>query len=299
MPRPIPHTTHPRWPDRPEGRFSSTVRTDSPDGCAIGLLGLPDDTGVKLNKGRPGAADGPAAFRRALSRYGVAKPDDRDWPAVYDAGDVQPAGADARSLPETHDRVTEAAGALLDRGLLPVAIGGGHDLTFPLVRALAERVKPLEVAYFDPHLDVREELGSGMPFRAIIERCAVKAVHNFGIADLVTSNEHFTWFSHNGGRIHQDEKYWELFEARGPALAVSFDLDLLDASAAPGVSAMNPCGWTSREAEAAVYAAGRAARVRCFDIMELNPAHDPDGRTARLAAHLFLRFLWGYTERAP
>ena len=50
----------------PAGRFAGTIRHDSPDGCAIALLGLPDDTGVGLNNGRPGAKDGPAAFRAAL-----------------------------------------------------------------------------------------------------------------------------------------------------------------------------------------------------------------------------------------
>ena len=65
----------------------------------------------------------------------------------------------------------------------------------------------------------------------------------------------------------------------------------------PGVSALNPAGWTVRDAEAWVRACGADPRVRCFDIMELNPAHDPDGRTARVAAHLFLTFLASFAQR--
>ena len=41
----------------------------------------------------------------------------------------------------------------------------------------------------------------------------------------------------------------------------------------------------------------RSPHIRCFDIMELNPAFDPDGRTARLAAHLFLSFLRDFAKR--
>ncbi|HND60953.1 MAG TPA: hypothetical protein PLB90_05695, partial [Opitutaceae bacterium] len=71
----VPHTRPGRWP-RPisTARFAATIRRDSPRGCAVALLGLPDDTGVKLNGGRPGAAGGPTAFRAALARYGVADP---------------------------------------------------------------------------------------------------------------------------------------------------------------------------------------------------------------------------------
>jgi arginase family enzyme len=52
-----------------------------------------------------------------------------------------------------------------------------------------------------------------------------------------------------------------------------------------------------REVERLIRSAGRNAAVRCFDIMELNPRFDPVGRTARLAAHMFLTFLRGLRER--
>jgi len=80
---------------------------------------------------------------------------------------------------------------------------------------------------------------------------------------------------------------------------VSFDLDVLDAAHAPGVSAPNPAGWSTREAERAVLACGADARVRCFDLMELCPTHDEGDRTARVAAHLFLAFLAGFAARRP
>lgn len=84
---------------------------------------------------------------------------------------------------------------------------------------------------------------------------------------------------------------------RAKNLFVSFDLDVLDAAHAPGVSALNPAGWNVREAGAWVRACGADKRVRCFDLMELNPRFDADGRTARIAAHLFLTFLSGFAQR--
>jgi len=257
----LPNTSAPPWPgDTPAGRFASTIRTDSSDGCAIALLGLPDDTGVRLNNGRTGAAGGPKAFRAALARYGAADSAVGPLPRVFDAGDVMPTG----SLEKTHERVTEATTALLERGLFPIAIGGGHDLTYPFVRAVAAKHPKLAGIYFDAHLDVRATAGSGMPFRRLVEDCGVSALHLHGFRPLVNSLEHLDWFRAHGGRTHPENAKVVLPKAKN--LFVSFDLDVLDA-------------------------------VRCFDLMELNPAHDPDGRTARAAAHLFLSFLQGFAQR--
>lgn len=289
----IPHTVPGRWPDAiASSRFASRIRRDSPAGCRIAILGLADDLGVRLNSGRPGAKEGPTAFRGALARYGVAEPYGWDWPAVFDAGDIVPAeGADEAALHETHRRVTEATRAILDLGLFPVGIGGGHDLTFPFVRAVAERLKPAKLAgvYFDAHLDVRETVGSGMPFRRLVDDCGVGPLDVHGVDEYANSREHREWFTKRGGRVNPAAKAL----APNGDLFVSVDLDVLDASHAPGVSAINPAGWSVPELEGRLRSLGTLAkeRVHCLDIMELDPAHDVDGRTARVAARLFLRVL--------
>jgi len=272
-------------------RFSESLLRADPAGCCVALLGLADDLGVRLNGGRPGAARGPEAFRTALARYGTANPPGIRWPSVHDAGDVAP-GAD---LDETHRRVTCATAELLERGLLPVAVGGGHDLTLAFVRAVAERTpEPLTGIYLDAHLDVRAEEGSGMPFRGLVELCGVRALHVRGLDPFSNSAEHMAWFRAHGG---SDEGFGPLDEWPDGPLFVSLDLDVIDQAHAPGVSAMNPAGWLPGRAEVWARAAGRHPRVRCFDIMELSPPHDEGGRTARLAARLFLAFLAGVAER--
>jgi len=292
----VPHVQAGTWPDRTAGRFASLVRTDRADGCRIALLGMPDDTGVRLNGGRVGAKEGPTAFRAALSRLGAATPGGFAWPGVFDAGDIAPAGDD---LDRTHRRVTEAAGALIDAGLLPVGVGGGHDLTFAFARAAAERAEGLNGVSFDPHLDVRERPGSGMPMRALIERCGVRRVDLFGFSPIVNSAEHAGWFAAHGGHVQERAELRTVLAHGGSPLFVTFDLDVIDMAHAPGVSAMNPAGWSATEAAAAVREVGRCPRVACFDIMELNPVTDEGGRTARLAAWLFLEFLRGIAEREP
>ena len=68
-------------------------------------------------------------------------------------------------------------------------------------------------------------------------------------------------------------------------------------SFAPGVSAVNPMGVTPAIAASVAEQAGSNPMVRHFDIMELSPTHD-DGRTARLAALLFIHFLAGFERRS-
>ncbi len=287
----IPHCSSPSWPsDLSDAQFASTLMTKNPDRCSVAIIGLPDDTGIKLNHGRPGAKEGPSAFRKQLALYGSSQPIGIHWPSVFDAGDVQPAS----DIHETHDRVTQAVSALLDLGLFPIGIGGGHDLTFPFVRAVAARYSPMTGVYFDAHLDVREQTGSGMPFRKLIEDCGVKELHVHGLDPSANSREHVRWFASHGGHVDRfvPEDPWPDGD-----LFVSFDMDVINQADAPGVSAMNPCGWSPRTAEAWVLAAGTNPRVRCFDIMELSPPHDESERTARLAAFLFLTFLRGFAAR--
>jgi formiminoglutamase len=289
MPPVVPHTRSFDWPALApvSGRFAHRLIDATPVAGAVALLGVPDDTGVCLNGGRPGAAAGPAAFRSALARLGAAEPAGAPWPAVWDAGDVEPAG----SLHATHARVSAAVGALLEAGMVPVVIGGGHDASFAAVRPLAERHGPrLAGVYFDAHLDVRPQDGSGMAFRRLVQDCGVSELHLHGFRTMVNTREHLAWFIGHGGRVHRDRSPVMLPIAPNE-LFVSFDLDVLDMAFAPGVSAANPSGWTPHNAEEWVHACGADPRVHYFDLMELCPAHDEGGRTARLAAHLFLTFV--------
>lgn len=314
----IPHVTPPLWPETRPGRFASAILRNSSellDGaeareaigkCRVALLGMPDDTGVAMNNGRIGAREGPNALRAALARYGAAIPmaeapgpgrPETPYPHVFDVGNIVP----SEDIHETHARVTEAVEAILDLGLLPIGIGGGHDLTFPFVRAVARRFAPMSGVYLDAHLDVRAEVGSGMPFRRLVEECGVGGLTCIGVDPLANTHEHYEWFISHGGRLAEPgdaAPYASPGAGGGEHYFVSLDLDVLDAAYAPGVSAMNPCGLTPQQVASLVRAAGRSPLVRCFDIMELCPTHDEGGRTARLAARMLLEFLRGFAERA-
>ncbi|MFM9957944.1 MAG: formimidoylglutamase [Phycisphaerales bacterium] len=325
----LPNTQPGVWPAIGAGRFASGISRDDAAGCRVCLVGLPDDLGVRLNNGRPGAKEGPTAFRAALARYGTA------WDAegeleldvkVFDAGDVTPApGDDAAALLKTHARVTEALLAVHAAGMVPVCVGGGHDLTFPTVRALAmargDMTGPLGGINVDAHLDVRETVGSGMPFRALIEGGFVdpRKFTVVGAGLFANTKEHHQWLTSRGARVLGVEGVMEYGVSDADTFArsmrkaaigssqrlgtgfVSIDLDSIDASYAPGVSAMNPMGLSVRQVEQIAREAGEHPAVRHFDLMELSPPNDKPagaGMTARIAALLFLSFVRGFAERA-
>ena len=205
------------------------------------------------------------------------------------------------------------------RGCSPSPSGGGHDLTFPFVRAVSDSVRTKDAGaslagvYFDAHLDVRETAGSGMPFRRLIEDCRVSPLLLAGFNPLVNSREHVDWFLENGGEIADADWMFDLDHSGdddtppllGPLegtdnIFCSFDLDVLDGACAPGVSAVNPAGISVQDAARAVFLVAGDPRLRCLDFMELCPPHDDQrppgevaGRTARVAAHLFLHALMG------
>jgi formiminoglutamase len=313
----IPHVAPPIWPTPlRQGRFASTIVLNTPElsedkhaaplvkKCRVALLGIPDDTGVDLNHGRTGAKGGPAAFRAALAKYGVASPaDERDdapaYPRVFDAGDIVIGG----DIHETHDRITEATLALLEMGLFPIAVGGGHDCTFAFVRGVARAFGVLAGVYFDAHLDVRPQLGSGMPFRALMDGGFASNLTCIGANPFANTREHADYFKSRGGIIHayaesvQPPCITQRLDLAGGRAFASLDMDVFDAAYAPGVSAANPRGASPANIDALLESAAIHPAVRCFDIMELNPAFDVDGRTARLAAHMFLVFLRGYAAR--
>ncbi len=350
----IPHCKPGVWPDAiAPSRFAAHILQSTPATARVALLGLPDDLGVKLNNGRVGAAQGPAAFRAALAKYGVADPDPRElfdslfgrdyaikqqkqnpdyrntpaFPRVFDAGDIIPAhGADETALHETHKRVSEASEALVKLGLFPIAIGGGHDLTYAFVRGVIrglddladaaqdkiKRSKPLHrmlnwCLYFDAHLDYRETVGSGMSFRKLKEEEITHRSIIAGFNPLVNSIKHTSDFMHDSAVILNDDWRESLSSKKSPwekhfpapgRIVCSFDMDVLDQSVAPGVSAMNPCGISVDTASKAIAAITRNPSLCCLDFMELSPPHDEGGRTARVAAHLFLVALAGLMQGA-
>lgn len=334
MPPSIPHTTPATWPNLRPGSVADQLGSGcrglsaakaAPDSSStpVALLGLPDDTGVSLNNGRPGAAQGPGAFRAALARFGNPFDAAHDSPLTtrfFDAGDIicsDHSDSETR-LHHNHDRASEAIEALQTAGFVTVGIGGGHDGTFAFARGLARHLLQnnhnnpaarIAGINLDPHLDVRETTGSGMPFRQLIEQSLLDPARfvELGSGRFNNSRAHIDYLSSRNSHpvtidrlladpaCAIDHAFDTAFDSGTPGF-VTIDLDAIDGCFAPGVSAVNPMGVTPAIAAAVAERAGETSAVLHFDIMELSPPHD-DGRTARIAALLFIHFLAGFERR--
>ena len=271
----------------------------------MALVGFPSDEGVRRNGGRTGAAEAPAAIRRALF---AMTPDARD-PAPFvalleraaDLGDVEVSG----DLEADQSRLADVVGGLLRRGVVPILLGGGHETAFGHFLGHVEAGQAVGALNWDAHADVRplnDGRGhSGSPFRQMLD-------HESGLCTGYSVAGLLPWrvaAAHAHAVRQRGEAVWaeDLTADRaaalvasldGPTLA-SFDLDALDA--APGVSAPGVGGLAVAVWLRAAEACGRSEQVRSLDVVELNPRHDPDGRTATLAALTVWHALRGLAGR--
>jgi formiminoglutamase len=271
------------------------------------IIGFPVDEGVLRNGGREGASAGPEEIRRWLHRL---TPDARSLPQhilllkrTIDAGDIR-VDSDLAVLQE---RLGEVVGSVLEQGAVPIVLGGGHETAFGHFLGYAKAGIDVHIANIDAHLDVRPLKDglphSGSPFRQALEHESGRCVRYsaVGLNPASVSHEHLAYASRHGRCIWRDEVRLESAAsvfAYGSDVMATFDLDAVSADIAPGVSALNPDGLDARTWLAAAEAAGRAQSVRSFDLCELNPRFDVDGRTARLAALTVWHFLRGLALRS-
>jgi len=274
----------------------------------IVIIGFPSDTGVRVNRGRVGAAKAPDRIRQFL--YSLA-PDAENFDAfsdllknTLDCGDLIIKG-DLASDQESLALVVEH---YIKKGAIPVVIGGGHETFFGHFLGFVKAGKAVHILNWDAHLDVREFVDgaphSGSMFRQALlhDRKLCKGYQVAGAQRHSVAKDHLDFVrAHNGDVIWNEQLQTDLIsevytELAGPTM-VSFDIDAVDSSHAPGVSApavngISPYLWLF-----AARLAGESGRVASFDIVEVNPEFDQDNRTSRLAAVTIWEFFRGTALR--
>jgi agmatinase len=261
------------------------------------LIGLPYDASSSYLRG---AADAPPVIRDALW-----SPSANSWTelgvdigaegVITDAGDLEL----ARCSPADARRAIEHAIArLLAIGARPVALGGDHSVTYPILRAVRPHAPRLTIVHFDAHPDLYDAF-EGDPYS---HACPFARVMQEGLADRLVQ---VGIRAMNGHQRAQAQRFGvEVVEMRhltdafrvvsDTPLYVSIDVDALDPAFAPGVSHREPGGLTVRQLLSLVQSLG--APVVAADLVELNPRNDPSGVSAMAAAKI-LRELLGVMLR--
>lgn len=282
------------------------------------LIGIPDHQGVVHVGGRIGSARGPSVFRTCFARL---KGRDPVQSTLHECGDVRPISTDIES---NHNSAADLICNGHRASGLSVVVGGGHDhgyshllgihraLEHELTKKLGDHAHPEKIKLgcinIDAHLDVRKPspwVTSGSPFYLAIESkiLSPKNFLEFGIQSHCNQSDLWAYVeSHkikvvpfedlrHGKAITQFKAALKKLSASCDAIVISLDLDAVSESFAPGVSAPQAEGFSSTDILEMMEYAGEDPQVVSLGVFELNPEHDIDHRTARLAATAVYHFV--------
>jgi len=280
-------------------RLGETVQTD-PESYAeanVVILGCPQDEGVRRNKGRIGAAQAPDEIRRTLYKF---VPPDNDTLRLFDAGNT----IIQDTLEETHAIHSQIVEQIIKDGKKIVSLGGGNDVSYPDCSGLAKAVDSVLAINVDAHFDVRadEIRNSGTPYRQLLEEGFIKGENFYEVGSmpmvnspvyrdyLLEKNAHIIGLETIQSQgVHQ--VFAKILENDSETIFLGLDMDVVNVSYAPGVSAVNPLGLTAYEFCQIAAIVGADKRTRIFEITEFNPTYDIDSHTARLATAAIHTFL--------
>jgi len=263
------------------------------------------DAGLARRLGVGGDADGLRDLGDLVARE-VERTPGRD-PGVALCAEVERFSLELRGAVE----------AALARGALPCVLGGDHSLGAATQAAVGRHARrlgwePPGIIWIDAHTDsnTMETTPSGNlhgmmlaavhgldvpPFRQVVEgglRDPARTVF-VGARDIdegeheivrrlgcrvITPDE-----IRRRGSLAVAEEALAIAGGRDGRVSVSFDLDSLDPSVAPGVDCLVDGGLVWAEAESLLRRIGRHAGVTAIEVVEVNPEADRDGQTARLA----------------
>lgn len=282
------------------------------------FIGFPTDEGSGW---LPGVRFGPRAIREMSLRFASCNTGGRPgfWDIdsgvrylehevankrIVDCGDVDV----IYTRPDTTwDKGTEAIRQILDAGATPIVAGGDHAATFSVARAFEH---DFQLVHFDAHIDYQSysfgiQHAHGNPIRKVKELPNVRSITQVGIRSFRTSEEDYLDSVADGNFVLSTKRVQAggvgtVLDTLRPDLPVyvSVDLDVLDASLAPGVSCPEPSGFAYDELRDVMSGIADHFDVCALDIVELNPMVDnPSKSTAFLGTQLMVEFMGHVAQR--
>lgn len=277
---------------------STLIKSSGP---TIALLGYSCGAGVQRNHGRIGTKAGP----ETIKTY-IGKMPNHLHPDVHflDCGTIECDDGDMEAAQNTLSRKTTQ---LLERNAFPILLGGGHDIAYGHYNGIRNHIgndKTIGIINFDAHFDLRpNENGnnSGTPFFQIAQDCktnhtdfkylclGIREDGNDRISFENANNMGVEWIDIRAfNMLHLDNVLNTVhqFIDEVDFLYVSIDLDGFSSAYAPGVSSPSPMGYSPDIVLESLNSIINSKKLISVDVAEMNPTHDIDNQTAKLAASL-------------
>uniref|UniRef100_UPI004047DDB2 agmatinase n=1 Tax=Yoonia sp. TaxID=2212373 RepID=UPI004047DDB2 len=285
--------------------FMRLPQVDSAKGLNVGFIGVPMDIGTSW---RSGTRMGPKQLREqsAMIRpYNI-----QTGAAPFDAlecADLGDVAINTFSLSDTIRLITEAYDAHLKYDFVPMSLGGDHSMTLPILRSMARKHGPLALVHVDAHADVNDEMFGerethGTVFRRAYEEGLIvpEMVFQIGLRGTGYTADDFTEAAGWGFNQYLAPDLWH--KSLTPLAAeikakignhktyISYDIDSLDPSFAPGTGTPEIGGLTTMQAMELIRGLHGLHIVGC-DLVEVSPPYDPSGNTALTGANLMFEML--------
>jgi len=262
--------------------------------CRLALIGVCSDENSSFLRG---CADAPPLIRAALfsdaanmwTESGVDLGADG---TLFDAGDIHTSSG---------EDIEQAISGLLNGGLRPLALGGDHSITYPIIKAVTQAHPALTILHFDAHPDLYHDFrgnpaSHASPFARIMESKLVQRLVQVGVR---TMNSHQQQQAETFAVevIEMKDLTDDIEPAFDTPVYVSVDMDAIDPAFAPGVSHREPGGLTTRQVIRLIQSIN--APVVGADIVEFNPKMDLTGMTAVVCAKILKELAAKILAAAP
>ena len=285
----------------------------------LSIIGVPLDLGASLR----GANLGPDAIRYAgikdrLERIGYEVKDEGDIPVEREKA-VTEKGSNLKNLNvivETNQKLAEKVDEVMKAGRFPLVIGGDHSLALGTIKGVLKNVPKLGVIWFDAHGDINTDETTpsgnihGMPVASLLGM-GHEALYTVGGEEYKLDKENFVYIGSRdldaGERsamkalgmhvytMHEIddlgikavmEEAIKLASDGTDGIHVSFDMDVLDPSVAPGTGTKVKGGMAYREAHFSLEMIAKSEKLVSVEFVEVNPLLDIENMTGKAAVAL-------------
>ena len=275
------------------------------DGLNVAVLGIPLDIGTSWRSGTrfgPKQVRSESAMIRPYNLGTGAAP--FDSLQVADIGDL---AINTFSLADSIRIIEQSYDAILPSGVTPLAIGGDHSITLPILRAMAKQHGPVALIHVDAHADVNDEMfgereAHGTVFRRAYEEELIdpQKTYQIGLRGTGYAAEDFKEAAGWGFQQFPAHELWgRNLSALGTEIRrdigdlpvyVTYDIDSLDPAFAPGTGTPEIAGLTTPQALTLIRAL-RGLKIVGGDLVEVSPPYDTSGNTALTAANILYEML--------